>query len=122
MVRRSVRLAAVALAAIAALPFDSFADSRLLQDTRRNAWAFLSERSPWGDDKIEALRILSPAGVPGSEISWLKSSDLKPGSGLQLDLEQGWALRADWDRYRPRAVQVRETVDTLLLGLQYTFR
>ena len=119
MVRRSVRLAVVALATLAAVPPDVLAD---LQDARRSRWMLSSERSSRSDDRVETLRTLSPAGVPGPEISWLKTSDLKPGSGLLLELEQGWALRADWDRYRPKAVQVRETIDTFLLGVQYTFR
>jgi len=118
MVRRSVRLAALALATLASVPPDVLADQ---QDARGNRWTLSSERSARGDEKLEALRVLSPAGVLGPEINWVKTSDLKPGSGLQLELEQGWALRADWDRYRPKAVQVREAIDTFLLGLQYTF-
>jgi hypothetical protein len=119
MVRRSVRLAAVALAALAAFPFDSFADSQLLQDARRNAWAMLSERAAWGEEKRPSMRQLSPED--GAELGWLKRSDLKPGSGLQLDLAPGFAVCADWDRYRPKGVPVREAIDTLLVGFQFTF-
>ena len=118
MVRRSVRLAALALATLASVPPDVLADQ---QDARRIRWTLSPERSARGDDRLEALRVLSPAGVLGSEINWVKSSDLKPGSRLQLDLAQGWTLCADWERYRPRAVQVRDAIDTFLLGVQYTF-
>ena len=118
MVRRSVRLAAVALAALAAFPFDSFADSQLLQDARRNAWAALSEGAAGSEEKRPSMRALSPEGA---ELGWLKRSDLKPGSGLQLDLAPGFAVCADWDRYRPKGVPVREAIDTLLVGFQFTF-
>jgi hypothetical protein len=118
MVRRSVRLAAVALAALAAFPFDSFADSRLPEDARRNAWAALSERAAWGEEKRPSMRQPSPEGV---ELGWLKRSDLKPGSGLQLDLAPGFAVCADWDRYRPKGVPVRDAIDTLLVGFQFSF-
>ena len=122
MQRRWIPVATAAAALFAALPLESSADSRLLQDTRRNTWALLSERAARIDDKLESLTFLSPAGVPGPEISWLKTADLKPSGGLQLGLADGWTLRADWERYRPRAVQVRETIDTFLLALQYSFR
>jgi hypothetical protein len=115
-VRRSIRLAAISFAALAALPNDAFADPR----ARQNAWALAVERSY--EERIEALRALSPAGVLPAEFGWVKASDLKPGAGLQLDLAAGLALCAEWDRYRPKGVQVRETVDTLVLGLQFTFR
>jgi hypothetical protein len=117
MVRRSVGLA-VSFAALAAVPNDVFAD---LQTVHRAAWTLSPERSGWAEEKVEG-RALSPAGVLSAELGWLKTSDLKPGSGLQLDIAQSWALCADWERYRPKAVQVRESIDTLLVGLQYTFR
>jgi hypothetical protein len=118
MKRRSIRLA-VALAVLAAVPTAVLAD---LQKAGRTSWTLSAERSAWGEDKTEALRAPSPGGVFNTEIGWLKTSDLKPGSGLQLGLAQSWALCADWDRYRPRMVQARETIDTFLLGLQFTFR
>jgi hypothetical protein len=119
MVRRTVRLAAVSLAALAAVPNVVFAD---LQKTGRASWTLSAERDSWSEDKAEMLRAASPAGVFGAEIGWLKISDLRPGSGLQLDLAQSWALCADWDRQRPKMMQVRETIDTFLLGVQYRFR
>jgi len=118
-VRRSIRLAAISFAAFAALPNNVLADA---QGASRNAWALLAERTAWREDKPETLRVLSPAGVSPAEFGWVKASDLKPGSGLQLDLAAGLALCAEWERYRPKGVQVRETVDTLLLSLQFTFR
>jgi OOP family OmpA-OmpF porin len=61
--------------------------------------------------------------APGLETG--KKSDWSPryGVGGQLGLSQNWALRADWDRYQD--VQFRaqkEDVDTLMVGVQYTFR
>jgi hypothetical protein len=118
-VRRSIRLAAISFAAFAAVPNDVLAQ---VQGASRNAWALLAERTAWREDKPETLHVLSPAGVSPAEFGWVKASELKPGSGLQLDLAAGLALSAEWERYRPKGVQVRETVDTLLLGLQFTFR
>ena len=115
--RRSIRLA-VSVAALAAVPNAVFAD---LQKTHRASWTLAPERSGGTEEKAEAVRAVSSAGALSAEFGWLKTADLKPGSGLQLDIAQSWALYADWERYRPRAVQVRETVDTLLLGLQFTF-
>ena len=120
MQRRSVSIAAAALAALAAFPADSSAESRLLQDARRTAWMFVAERATGIDEKHPAPLLASPEGVAGAELSWIRASGLRPGS-VQLDLAPGLALRADWDRYRPKLVQVRERIDTLLLGLQLTF-
>jgi hypothetical protein len=114
-VRRSIRLAAVSLAALAALPNDAFADPRA-----RESWWALSVERPRVEERTEALAKLAPAAA-FSELGWVRPSDLKPGAGLQLDLAAGLALCADWERYRPKGVQARETVDTLLLGLQVTF-
>lgn len=44
------------------------------------------------------------------------------GIGGQLGLTPQWALRADWDRYRMPLIGGKEDVDTLMLGVQYTFR
>ena len=118
MWRCSIRIAAT-LAALAALPLDALADP---QDARPGSWVLSSERSSWSDGRVETVRSLSPAGVSNAEIGWLRGGDLKPGSGLQLGLAQNWALCADWDRQRPMTVQVREPIDTFLLGVQYRFR
>ena len=93
-----------------------------MQNASRDAWALLAERTAWREDRLEVPRVLSPAGASAAEFGWLRPTDLKPGAGLQLDLAAGLALCAEWERYRPKGVQVRETVDTLVLGLQFTFR
>ena len=54
-----------------------------------------------------------------------KERDWSPrwGVGGRLGLTQNWALRADWDRYQSVAFPGREEdVDTLMLGVQYSFR
>jgi len=46
------------------------------------------------------------------------------GVGATVGLTRGWALRADWDRYRfkmPGGGGDRENVDSLMIGAQYTF-
>ena len=120
MERRSYSIAVAVFAALAAFSSQSSAEPPLLQDTRPGGWTLLSERTARVDEP-SMPRAVSPDGV-SAELGWVKYVDLKPGNGLQLDLAQGWAVRADWDRQRPRMVQARETVDTLLLGLQYRFR
>jgi OOP family OmpA-OmpF porin len=44
------------------------------------------------------------------------------GFGGQVGLTPQWAVRADWDRYRMPFPGRKEDVDTLMLGVQYTFR
>ena len=44
------------------------------------------------------------------------------GIGAQVGLTETWALRADLDRYRLSFPGGKEDVDTLTLGVQYTFR
>jgi hypothetical protein len=113
--RRCSGLAAV-LAALAAVPHGVLAQSQSddLQSARRDRWALQAERAAW--DSEQALRSLSPAGA---DTGWLRSAEFKPA--VQVGLAPGWALCADWDRYRPKVVQVRESIDTILLGLQYKF-
>jgi hypothetical protein len=122
MERRSCSIAVAAFAALAALSAESAAQSPLLQDTRPGGWTLLSERSAWSDDTPLMPQAVSPAGVSAAGLGWVRYADLKPGSGLLLDLAPSWAMRADWDRQRPGVAQVRETVDTFLLGVQYRFR
>lgn len=46
------------------------------------------------------------------------------GLGAMIGLSHNWALRLDWDRYRfkmPGGGGVRENLDTVMLGAQYTF-
>ena len=121
MQRRWVSIATAAVAVFAALPLESSADSRLLQDTRRSTWALLAERGESLFEKLSATRALSPDGVSSADFGWLKPCDPRPGGSVQLELERGLALWADWDRYRPKAPQVRETVDTVVVGLQFRF-
>lgn len=44
------------------------------------------------------------------------------GVGAQIGLTQNWAIRADWDRYRVRFPGGRDSIDTLTIGAQYSFR
>ena len=121
MERSGFRIAA-ALAALAAIPPNVLAQSGSegLQSARRDRWALIAERALWDAEEAQSPRTHSSAGIFDADPGWLRSSDFKPA--VQVDLAQGWALCADWARYRPKAVQVRESVDTLLLGLQYKFR
>jgi OmpA-OmpF porin, OOP family len=44
------------------------------------------------------------------------------GIGGQIGLTPNWAVRADLDRYRVALPRGKDDVDTLTLGVQYTFR
>jgi OmpA-OmpF porin, OOP family len=44
------------------------------------------------------------------------------GIGGQVGLTPQWAVRADWDRFRMPMPGGKEDIDTLMLGVQYTFR
>jgi OmpA-OmpF porin, OOP family len=44
------------------------------------------------------------------------------GIGGQVGLTPQWAVRADWDRFRMPLPGGKEDLDTLMLGVQYTFR
>jgi hypothetical protein len=121
MPRRPLSLAATAVAALFAFPAEIQAQPQSLQYARPGRFSLPPERPAWDDEKLLALRALSPAGVADADLGWLKAREAKPGVGLQLELDQGWALYADWDRYRTRLPQVRENVDTILVGLQLRF-
>jgi hypothetical protein len=54
----------------------------------------------------------------GSERGW----GGRYGIGGQIGLTPQWALRADWDRYRLKFRDGKEDLDTVMLGVQYTFR
>ena len=71
----------------------------------------------YGRTKVEG----SPA-APG--LATGKESGFGPrfGIGGQLGLTPQWALRADWDRFRIPTPGDKEDIDTLMLGVQYTFR
>ena len=113
---------AAALVALAAVPPPVLAESQsdTQQGARRERWALIADRALWDAEQAQATRNPSSVSVFDTDPGWLRSSDFKPA--VQLDLAQGWALCADWARYRPKAVQVRESIDTLVLGLQYKFR
>jgi OmpA-OmpF porin, OOP family len=44
------------------------------------------------------------------------------GLGAQVGLSPQWAIRGDWDRYHVRFPGTKDDVDTLSIGVQYTFR
>jgi OmpA-OmpF porin, OOP family len=44
------------------------------------------------------------------------------GIGAQVGLTPQWAVRGDWDRFRMPLPGGKEDIDTLMLGVQYTFR
>ena len=117
MERSGFRIAA-ALVALAAVPPAVLAESQsdTQQSARRERWALIAERALWDAEQRNPSSVSAFDTDPG----WLRSSGFKPA--MQVDLAQGWALCADWDRYRPKVVQVRESIDTFLLGLQYKFR
>ena len=54
----------------------------------------------------------------GSERDW----GVRYGIGGQIGLTPQWAIRADWDRYRLPLPGSDENLDTVMLGVQYTFR
>jgi len=64
------------------------------------------------------------AGAPGLQTG--KERDWSPrwGVGGQFGLTRNWALRADWDRYQNVSLPGGgdRDVDTLMVGVQYTFR
>jgi opacity protein-like surface antigen len=60
----------------------------------------------------------APGLRPGRESGW----GPRLGLGAQVGLSSNWALRADWDRYRPDFPGRDENVDALSIGAQYNFR
>ena len=44
------------------------------------------------------------------------------GFGVQMGLNENWAIRADVDRYRIKFPGDKDSIDTFTLGAQYTFR
>ena len=121
MPHRPLLLAAAAAASLSALAPEIQAQPPSLQDARPMRLALPAERPAWEEDKLLAPRVMSPSGVAGADLGWLKACEAKPGGGVQLELEQGLALYADWERYRTKLPQVRETVDTILVGLRLKF-
>ena len=65
----------------------------------------------------------SPAGIAaglrtGEESGW----GPRWGVGAQVGLTPQWALRLDWDRFQVQLPAGDDDLDTLMLGVQYTFR
>jgi hypothetical protein len=60
----------------------------------------------------------APGLRPGRESTW----GPRLGLGAQVGVGSNWALRADWDRYRPDFPGRDENVDALTFGAQYNFR
>lgn len=60
--------------------------------------------------------------VPGLQTGKADGWGPRFGLGLQLGITQNWAARVDWDRYRFKMPSGHENIDTLMLGVHYTFR
>jgi hypothetical protein len=60
--------------------------------------------------------------APGLETGKERGFGGRWGLGGQLGLTKQWALRADFDRYRLAAPGDHRDLETLMLGVQYTFR
>ena len=60
--------------------------------------------------------------APGFETGKERGFGARWGVGAQVGLSRDWALRADYDRYRVPLPGDHEDIDTLTLGVQYTFR
>lgn len=54
----------------------------------------------------------------GSERDW----GWRYGIGGQIGLTPQWAIRADWDRFEVALPGSKPDLDTVMLGVQYTFR
>ena len=74
--------------------------------------------------KLGAAYTETKVGGPGLPNG--KERDWSPrwGVGGQFGLTQNWALRLDWDRYQDVSFAGgrEDDVDTLMLGVQYSFR
>ena len=62
------------------------------------------------------------ASVPGIDTGKERGFGGRWGVGGQLGLTKAWALRADFDRYRLPFPGDHRDLETLMLGVQYTFR
>ena len=81
-----------------------------------NSSLFLKGGVLWGHTEQTGLALGPDAG---SQNGWGPSY----GVGAQIGVTKGWALRIDADRYRPKFAGStgRENLDTVMLGVQYTF-
>jgi hypothetical protein len=60
--------------------------------------------------------------APGLDTGKERGFGPRWGIGGQVGLTPQWAVRADWDRFRFAFPGSKEDIDTLMLGVQYTFR
>ena len=70
----------------------------------------------WGHTEVTGS---APGFDTGSQNGWGPSF----GIGAQMGVTKNWAVRLDLDRYRPKfpGGAGRENLDTLMLGVQYSF-
>ncbi len=62
------------------------------------------------------------AAVPGIDTGKERGFGGRWGVGAQLGLTKEWALRADFDRYRVPFPGDHRDLETMMVGVQYTFR
>ena len=62
------------------------------------------------------------ADVPGAPSGKERGFGFRYGVGGQLGLTKAWALRADYDRYDVAFPGDHRDLETVMLGVQYTFR
>lgn len=67
-------------------------------------------------------RITVSGTAPGLQTGSANGWGARYGLGLQAGITQNWSIRADWDRYRFKMPGERENIDTLMAGVQYSFR
>ena len=56
-------------------------------------------------------------GVNDSE----RGTDVKYGAGVQYDLSKNTAIRGEWERYRVKALDIKENTDLFSVGVNYRF-
>jgi hypothetical protein len=74
--------------------------------------------------KLGAVYARTEVGGTAAGLQTGKERDWGPrwGVGGTFGFTPNWALRADWDRYRIAFPGQKEDLDTLMLGVQYTFK
>jgi OOP family OmpA-OmpF porin len=56
-------------------------------------------------------------GVNDSE----RGTDIKYGAGVQYDLSKNTAIRGEWERYRVKALDIKDNTDMFSVGVNYRF-
>ena len=56
-------------------------------------------------------------GVNDSE----RGTDVKYGAGVQYDLSKNTAIRGEWERYRVKALDIKDNTDLFSVGVNYRF-